>query len=314
MTVTFRPWEPGDEKDICTLFADSFGRPMDPDFWDWRFAQNPLGGPWVELAWDGTRLVGHYAISPLELVHGDTRLLTALSMTTMTHPDYRGQDLFGRLADRLYERLQAAGFACVWGFPNRFSHRLFISRLKWRDIGEIPTLTLDLKDARVSVPADGAKLVTCRQAPDWLDPMAESEGLGYMRFGRGRALYDWRVFKAHEGAGRAFVLKYGDKDMGFAALKPYGRRSYDILDFVAVDADAAGMLLALLVDMAKRDNMERLQIWLMLHHPFRGIMERAGFIADAPVTMLGARWFQPVSYDPYDMRLWRLPMIASDVY
>lgn len=287
---------------------------MEPDFWDWRFALNPLGGPWTELAWDGVRLVGHYAVSPLELVHGDTRLLTALSMTTMTHPDYRGQDLFGRLADRLYERLQAAGFACVWGFPNRFSHRLFINRLKWHDIGEIPTLTLDVKHARTPAPENGAKLIPCRHAPDWLDRMAESEGARCLRFGRGRALYDWRVFKACHGDSRAFILKIGDRDMGFVALKPYGTQSYDILDFVAVDREAASVLLTCLVDMAKRDNIDRLQVWLMLHHPFRSILERAGFITDAPVTMLGARWFQPASYDPYDMRLWRLPMIASDVY
>ncbi len=314
MTLTFRPYEEGNETAILALFEASFGRPMDPSFWTWRFMDNPLGGPWIELAWDGDRLAGHYAISPQELVHGESRLLTALSMTTMTHPDYRGQDLFGRLADRLYERLEKAGFACVWGFPNRFSHRLFNNRLQWRDIGEIPTLTLTLKEARIETPDSAFRQVPCEDALPDLDLIAKNEGNGCLRLGRASGFYDWRVRHAHGTPYRAFTLMQGHEKAGFVVIKPYGAGSFDIPDFVARDEHAARALIALVIALAQQEKKQRLQVWLSLFHPFRGVLERAGFMADAPVTMLGARWFESPAYDPYDMRLWRLPMIASDVF
>ncbi len=313
MAVQLRPYQPGDEAAILELFATSFGRPMSRAYWTWRFCDNPLGGPWIELAWDGDRLAAHYAVSPAELVVGGARRKTALSMTTMTHPDYRGQDLFGRLADQLYGRLAAAGFTAVWGFPNRFSHRLFLRRLEWRDVGEVTTLVLDLAASRARS-RDGYRLARLDRAPDWLDRLACHEGTDAIRLSRRAPLVAWRLFAAPGTDYRCYSLHKGDEERGFLAVKPYGADALDIVDLLAEDAADLEAALALLAAEAQQAGIRHLNCWVSLFHPWRGEMERLGFAPDAPVTMLGARWFEDSFSDPYDLRSWRLPMIASDVF
>src|SRR5690349_19496844 len=62
-------------------------------------------------------------------------------MTTMTHPDYRNQGVFSKLAEHLYGRMAELGVCLVWGFPNTQSHYGFIQRLGWRDIALVVTMT-----------------------------------------------------------------------------------------------------------------------------------------------------------------------------
>ena len=140
--LDFRPYTSGDEGAIGALFADSFGRDLGADYWRWRYLDNPVGNPMIELAWDGDVLAAHYAVSPVLLKFKGADVLAGLSMTTMTSPAYRGRGLFPLMAERLYERMAAEGYDLVFGFPNRQSHRIFVRDLKWTDLSPVPMLKL----------------------------------------------------------------------------------------------------------------------------------------------------------------------------
>ena len=128
------PWQPGDETAIIDLFASVFGQQMSPEFWRWRYCDHPSGGPLAVLAWDGDRLAAHYAASHGPLRVNGVPTEAALSMTTMTHSDYRGQGLFERTAETLYATLADMGKAAVWGFPNRMSSVPFRKKLGCVDL------------------------------------------------------------------------------------------------------------------------------------------------------------------------------------
>lgn len=99
--MEIRDYKPGDEKQILKLFEYSFGKKLPEEYWHWRFIDNPQKQIMIKLMWDKEILAGHYAVSPIEMiVHGE-KILTALSMTTMTHPDYIGKGIFTQLA-KLY--------------------------------------------------------------------------------------------------------------------------------------------------------------------------------------------------------------------
>ena len=110
------------------------------DYWQWRFLNNPLGKQYILLAWEKEMLVGHYAVSPLKLIHGDCIYKVALSMTTMVHPDWRNQKLFIRLASKVYQTLWEHEYAGVMGFPNDNSLPGFISSLEWAHAFDIRKL------------------------------------------------------------------------------------------------------------------------------------------------------------------------------
>ncbi|MDZ7543464.1 GNAT family N-acetyltransferase, partial [Clostridium perfringens] len=78
----------------------------------------------------------------------------ALSMTTMTHPDFAGKGFFTKLANGVYEKMKESNYKTVLGFPNVNSHIGFVKKLGWKDIYEIPTLKLNLDNVRITDGSD----------------------------------------------------------------------------------------------------------------------------------------------------------------
>src|SRR5687768_11472136 len=100
MNLDIRPYQPGDEAAILALFAEAHpGRTMTPAEWNWRYRSNPAGQGCIMLAWDGPRLVAHYATMSRNVLCDGKPTRTELSVNTMTAPSHRGQRLFQRLAE-----------------------------------------------------------------------------------------------------------------------------------------------------------------------------------------------------------------------
>ena len=143
--MELRSYKRGDEIQIVKLFEKVFGRPMALDFWKWRFENNPAGKYLIKLMWDGDKLVGHYAVSPVKMTIKGKEFLSTLSMTTMTDPEYGGKGIFGNLANSLNKELEMElGVKAIWGFPNNNSHYSFIKNLDWKNLGLISHISVQL--------------------------------------------------------------------------------------------------------------------------------------------------------------------------
>jgi GNAT superfamily N-acetyltransferase len=301
-----RPYAPGDEVAILDLFERSFGKRLSAAFWRWRFLDDPHGPPRIELAWDGDVLAGHYAVSPTTLAIEGERCAASLSMTTMTHPDYRGQGLFGQLATRLYERLSAAGDRAVFGFPNAQSHRGFIRDLGWRDVHEIPMLRLDLASTK---PLDAGDTRVVKTLDASVDALWE-------RCRRLRPIIGWR--DAQHLTWRYLAHPTNDYTIvqaatGYAVSKRIGE-DLDIVDLLVEDEDASTMRALLGGVLAASPGARAVHLWLPLASPLHLELERIGFVPGAPVTYLGVRTFGPTSVDLADARAWYYTMGDSDVF
>ena len=135
-----REYEDGDEQAICALFERVFEKPKPTEDWRWEFADDPPGPRAISLAWDGPRLVGQYAVAPRRVwVEGRERL-AALSLDTMTDPDYGRQGIFSATAEDCYTRMSARGYSFVYGFPNANSIGGFKRGLKWTIVMPTPVL------------------------------------------------------------------------------------------------------------------------------------------------------------------------------
>jgi hypothetical protein len=117
---------------ISNLFSESFDKPLDKALWFWAYIDNPFGEPLVSVALHRGRLVGHYAVIPMNLENSSDKLSGFLSMTTMVSVDFRKNKLFQRLAEIVYERINDLGMpSIVFGFPNNNSAPGFTKRLGW---------------------------------------------------------------------------------------------------------------------------------------------------------------------------------------
>lgn len=312
--LDLRPYRPGDETAILDLFARSFERPMSAEYWRWRFADNPAGGPLAELAWDGERLAAHYAVSATRLSDGGGQVAAALSVTTMTAPDYRGLGLFPALAERLYARLAAAETAAVFGFPNTNSHDGFVAGLGWRDIALLAQLTLEPGAMRrpTALPAGLRTLPRADARFDALwDQAAAHMGLSTVS---DAAYVNWRYCDHPFNRYRLLALEDGATLAGYAVLKPFGAEAADLVDLVGRDPAAVEALLAGTAALARAEGVARLHTWIGLHRPEYLAATRLGYVAGAPVTYFGGRALARAPRDFADPRRWRPCMGDSDVY
>lgn len=149
---TIRDYAEGDERAIIALFEHVFHRTRGPsesiEHWRWEFACNPTRPPIIELVWDGAALVGQYAVSPRRVWFCGSELLAALSLDTMTHPDYGRQGIFSASAEACYAQMTERGFAFVYGFPNANSIHGIEKSLRWKTVMPTPVhvKALDLGD------------------------------------------------------------------------------------------------------------------------------------------------------------------------
>lgn len=315
--LEIRPYQPGDEGAILQLFEQSFGRPMGLDYWNWRFRDNPATGPAISLAWDGGKLAAHYAVSPVVMqIAGEPRL-TALSMTTMTHPDFRGQGLFVRLASDLYDRLQQQGYFMVWGFPNDQSHRGFVRDLAWRDIGEIPMFQSDLSSLREQPRASDAvqELLGFDARADrlWSTICSDYD----LSVQRDRRFLDWRYSLNPQNKYRILGYSQGDELLGYVVFKSY-QAEVDIVDVLAVEDRSIGVELVrgVMALALQEEGARGLNMWQPFRYGLHLELEKLGFRNGSPVTYLGARLLNKVrvSLDVTDLRRWHFSMGDSDVF
>lgn len=316
--IDYRPYMAGDEHAILALFAESFsGRTMTRDYWTWRFRDNPTGQILIELAWHREKLVAHYAVSPVRMSVGGEDSLCGLSVTTMTHPDYRGRGLFPILADRLYRRMAQIGYTMVWGFPNKNSREGFMNKLGWRDICEIPMLAIDLKDMRY-----GLESFTGIEEPMDFDERFSDlwnsiSGRHAIVVKRDLKYLRWR-FGSHPENKYNLVCRTDARGLlGYAVWKLYEQREIEIVDLITADDESVGTsLVKAVLGIGLRLEVESVRMWLPRHNAVRANLENIGFRERPPWIYFGARLLNslPRGQDFFSESSWHYSMSDSDVF
>ncbi|WP_080578409.1 GNAT family N-acetyltransferase [Sinorhizobium fredii] len=312
--VEYRMFEPGDEGAITNLFQTVFSRSMSSEAWRWRYLHHPAGSANVMLAFFSDKLVGHYAANAAPLSVDGSVISAALSMTTMTHPDFRGRGLFEKTANKLYGSLPDMGVAAVYGFPNAAVHALRQIKVGWRDIYEVPMLTLDLGSLSKLHNPDPT-VVEIDYVDERFDAFFQAVGPKLPVSGaRSAAILAWRLDQHPDNRYTRLVLCEGSEITGYAITKTYGVDSTDLVELRCSDNAAARALLSTVIARASAAGHARLSTWCLPQETHRLVLESVGFKAGGPVTYFGGRTFLPISRDMFDSRFWRLSMLDSDLY
>lgn len=114
---TVRPFEPGDEHAVLRLYAEVFRRPLSPAYYRWKLVDSPwsVNAPNVWVADTGSRIVGHYAGTPLRFELAGEVLHVLHGCDVMTASDYRRQGILTALGTRAHQAWAAAGVPFVFG-------------------------------------------------------------------------------------------------------------------------------------------------------------------------------------------------------
>jgi hypothetical protein len=317
--MELRPLDPssGAELDaVLALFRLVYRRELSEAFYKWRFLENPFGPPMVSLLWDGSTLAGHYAVSPMQSRIRRTNVLTAQSMTTMTHPDYRSQGVFMKLATDLYTRMADMGVRMVWGFPNTQSHYGFIQRLGWSDIGVVVTMTREVAAGS----RDVTPLSSLAQVDDSTTRLFECGDDGRVFPSCRDARYlKWRYLD--NPSHRYEVLAIGSGPDALAVVKSYqvapGITSLEVVDVVhGGRPDVVAPLFAALLTRAHETGHRYLRTWMQLSDPAFPALEKLAFAPKEPIAYFGGRTLGGFALGNEDLQLsrWSVSMGDSDNY
>ena len=112
----------------------------------WQYLDNPAGKAVVVAAraYSG-ELAGQYVVIPLQFKLDGNVVNGSLSLNTLTHPDYRGQGLFTKMANETYAICEQEGLSLTLGFPNKNSYPGFVRKLRFRHIGNATVMFRPLR-------------------------------------------------------------------------------------------------------------------------------------------------------------------------
>ena len=325
--LEMRPYRPGDEVNIVDLATLCYGWNMSAAAWAWRYRDNPAGKGIIELCWDGDVLAAHYSVAPSITQIGGRDCLTALSGTTVTHPNYRGRKLFPILARRVFDRAAQLGVVVVYGFPNSFSHRGYVRDLGRRDVYEVPTFRLpvrrrdiyEVSTFRLALtdcpPPSNDNVVELTEFDERFDQLWERVRPRYSVITkRDTAYLQWRY--AQNPASYWILAQLGFEEvLGYVVLKRY-QGELHVIDILALNVHVGEQLIQQAVHIALRAGASALSLWLGVTQPLHWKLERMGFRNEEPVTYFGAHILQPnfVGADIFNFYNWYLMMSDSDVY
>lgn len=316
--MEIKNYQKGDEEKIIPLFELVFKRPMSLEQWQWRFKNNPAGKYMIKLMWDGDVLAGHYAVSPIKMLVNDKEILTTLSLTTMTHPDYGRRGIFGDLANALYNQLeQELGVGAIWGFPNNNSHYGFIKNLNWKDVAVIHTLTAPAKNMSATL-SDNVKFVT-EFNDSHVKLLADVSKNIPVRISRYLEYLDWRYLK--KPSSKYYILEHekdGVKD--FVVFKLYKSSEtpeiWDVffMEIAVKDVSSLKIMMEHILAHFKDKTISSFNLWMSMWHPQHIQFEKLGFNPGGKQTYLGIRANEKNYPEVFDFRNWYYTMGDSDVY
>ncbi|MDO5157209.1 MAG: GNAT family N-acetyltransferase [Eubacteriales bacterium] len=293
--------------EFCDLSHICFTAQANPGIIRQRYIENPYEDLLMCIAEDEGRIVANYSVVPIKIcVNGEIHK-AALSLNTMTHPQYEGKGLFVRLASSLYDYMDTLGYAMVCGFPNNLSNGIFCAKLGWKDIYEIPTMELRLHDV-------SNETCRCDVHPDignWQRVgVDESESEGVTIFKENKYLI-WR-YRNHKT--NKYVLSNFDERC-WAIHHVYGTEMNITEMHYGDNVQMLKKMVDYYISLAVEQGCEKLTTWAGINTPLHSTLERKGFINRAPVRYFGGRILAyQGDIDLLDYDNWTVYMGDDNVY
>jgi GNAT superfamily N-acetyltransferase len=256
--ASIRPYAPErDEEALRALVNRSFGLSRGPEYFRWKYLENPAGPAEISVAEvDGT-LASMACVLPLRMRVGGAAALGSLSVDVATLPEFRGQGLYRRAARHLWERLARRGFALTAGFTNRLSTRLTLEVLGRRQVGPLPVRVRPLRPLQLALsrlglagdvpgavarPPSGGDLVQVEKFDERFDALWQriEPGLDIATV-RDAAFLNWRYAAHPERPYETLACLSGSEVRGYLVwrlLDRFGTRIAFTADLAAEPGDA----------------------------------------------------------------------------
>lgn len=296
--------------EFSELYRICFNQEMDKEEVMWRYLNSPHDELFACFAIDEGRLVANYSVAPIYLKIKGQIYPAALSLNTMTHPDYMGKGLFVKLANYVYKELERRGYVMVMGFPNKISNRTFLTKLEWKNIYEIPTMRMDLKKEKQKVEKSEEIIEDNAFELDY----SRCKDPSVICVNKDSKYLKWRFFDKPNTEYTNYVLEREGHIMSRMVCKEY-KNFLNIVDYSYEDITSFEKMLKHVISHAYELGKDRVTLWSHMGTDAHIVLEKNGFYNDLPITYFGANIFKEIpGVDGYNFNNWDIHMCDDNVY
>lgn len=297
-------------EEFAQLYETCFGQKMTVKELQWRYLNNPYEEVLACIAVDKGRMVANYAASPMRIAKDGNVFKAALSLNTMTHPDYTGRGLFVELAETLYNSMRNNGYQMTIGFPNSISNRIFLTKLDWRDIYEIPTLKIKLQNLRIE--DIGISVIEDNEWKlDYEKLFCTNSEL--MQIQKSNKYLKWYYKNNAVKKYRNCVLLDGDEVLAVLVWKQY-QNIINIVEYRYQTIENLEQLIKQFLMNINQIETDTVTTWGKLGGEEHLLFEKLGFYNDSPVTYFGGLFWDEGTKVGHDYNAWKIFMADDNVY
>ena len=117
--VTFRLAGRNDYENINSFYNRSYNANRTLEQFLWEFSNCPFGESIYVIAEDNGKIVGTNCVIPINLITSDNQIIrSGKSEDTLVDPEYRGQKIFYKIYEFLFEKCKEANIQVIWGFTS----------------------------------------------------------------------------------------------------------------------------------------------------------------------------------------------------
>lgn len=317
-----RDYRRGDERQILALYEAVNNRRMAPEYWRWRYAENPFGKGIIKLAFADGKLIGHYAVTPMYVMVDGKPRRAVFSLHTMTHPDFQKRGICTVLAKEAYKKCQSEGFGFVYGFPNDNSYHWFTHRLDWTGFGKMSSLEKNLGAETKTAPKTG-NIYGIDRFDNRVNALWNEVKAGYrVTVPRTEDYLNWRFARHPTVEYPKYIITSGSAKLsGYIILKLYTEGDEEkghIVDMLSVDDEqTVRSLLNTAYDYFIAKGIETLSCWMPENCLCTRILKEEGFISKEFDVNFGVRIFDKADVSLSSVEQidnWHLTMSDVDVF
>lgn len=324
--VVYRSYREGDGLKIVDLFWQAGPHIRTVGFWNWINRRNPFGESIVEVAERNGKIIGHYAVMPVDLWIEGASVRAGFAIQAIVHTAFRNLKNLLHMADRLWERCAERGIQFVYAFPNDNIWKVNLVLMAWEPICDFKSLECPvdglrtaLEEAATGVEVRRIALFDDRFDDLWSDsPMARSRKVA---IARNAEFLNWRFFEHPLQHYVVFVAETRGKPVGYIVLKFYrkGNKFYGhIVDILTVKHDAEFVAKALLREAFRFFEWARgdiISCWMCPSNPYHEVLGSLGFAPTGFNTHFGYRAISGgIPEEILLLENWYLTMAHSDAF
>ena len=347
--LEYRGFQKSDTKGLIRLFSEVLSDGKTPDYWDWKYYQNPCGQHMTMIALQNSSLVGSIGSIPVRMNSGSKIFAGSQGVDTAIAPECRGGGVFFGLEGRQRSGMIAKNIHLTYAFSNSQTYEILTLIFGFIEvwpvynlskiinpapyvqgklglgvaggfIGTIGKHLICLFNKRPMFVPPGLRMEAIHRFDSRFDDLWREEASAYdIAVSRDSSYLNWRYIDSPKEY-KIFAVGNDRTLKGFIVLGCYDEevRRGRIVDILARNSDRTviDLLLNKAISHFIREKMDVITCWMLEHWAVHGALIDKGFVPRKTPHNLIARSYVDHLSNHYlaNTARWYVTMGDSDYY